>query len=295
MVAAPPCDRLPDLRSTSGMAHLVATEALRSRPGLASREPLRRVLVLYAVVIPVSHLTSWYNLTLEHESVHNAEHLAFLVVGYLFWRQIFGSDPNEHRLHPALQFFYLFMAIPIDTFTGLSLAGASHGCSRPISPPPDLGPVLCDRPPCRRRHHVGRRRHADAVADDPRCPALDAHGRAQGGPDRPRCRRGGAARGRCRGPCPPSSPGPSAPRGPRRDRRAARQLEGCPAEVDAGPARLDDRPPSSTMRAARAATSLYRKEGVSARAEFTACRSRGPSDGCSIPKANNSIAVGRAG
>ena len=50
--------------------------------------------VLYAVIIPVSHLTSWYNLTLEHESVHNAEHLAFLVVGYLFWRQIFGSDPN---------------------------------------------------------------------------------------------------------------------------------------------------------------------------------------------------------
>jgi len=49
-----------------------------------------------------------------------------LLVGYLFWRQIFGNDPNSHRLHPALQFFYLFMAIPIDTFTGLSLAGAGH-------------------------------------------------------------------------------------------------------------------------------------------------------------------------
>ena len=58
--------------------------------------------------------------------MHNAEHLTFLIVGYLFWRQIFGNDPNVHRLHPALQFFYLFMAIPIDTFTGLSLAGASH-------------------------------------------------------------------------------------------------------------------------------------------------------------------------
>ena len=82
--------------------------------------------VLYAVLIPLAHLTSWYNLTLEHESVHNAEHLAFLVVGYLFWRQIFGSDPNAYRLHPALQFFYLFLAIPIDTFSGLSLAGESH-------------------------------------------------------------------------------------------------------------------------------------------------------------------------
>ena len=112
-------------RSTSGTAHLVVTEALRSRVARILGNPIV-AFILYAVVIPVSHLTSWYNLTLEHESVHNAEHLAFLVVGYLFWRQIFGSDPNEHRLHPALQFFYLFMAIPIDTFTGLSLAGASH-------------------------------------------------------------------------------------------------------------------------------------------------------------------------
>jgi len=112
-------------RSTSGTTHIVVTEALRSRVARILGNPLV-AFVLYAVVIPVSHLTSWYNLTLEHESVHNAEHLAFLLVGYLFWRQIFGSDPNEHRLHPALQFFYLFMAIPIDTFTGLSLAGASH-------------------------------------------------------------------------------------------------------------------------------------------------------------------------
>ena len=77
-------------------------------------------------MIPISHLTVWYNYTLTQESVHNAEHLVFLLVGYLFWRQIFGNDPNCYRLHPALQFFYLFMAIPIDTFTGLSLAGASQ-------------------------------------------------------------------------------------------------------------------------------------------------------------------------
>jgi putative copper resistance protein D len=112
-------------RSTSGTAHIVVTEALRSRVARLLGNPFV-AFVLYAVVIPVSHLTSWYNLTLEHESVHNAEHLAFLLVGYLFWRQIFGSDPNKYRLHPALQFFYLFMAIPIDTFTGLSLAGAGH-------------------------------------------------------------------------------------------------------------------------------------------------------------------------
>src|SRR6202035_4247065 len=52
--------------------------------------------------------------------------LVFLGVGYLFWRQIFGSDPNCYRMHPALQFGYLFLAIPIDTFTGLSLDQTVH-------------------------------------------------------------------------------------------------------------------------------------------------------------------------
>ena len=102
-------------------------------------------------------------------------------MGYLFWRQIFGDDPNRDRLHPALQFFYLFMAIPIDTFTGLSLAGAPSRCSRPTARRSAAG--LCriavltpgDRPmsgpPYRRGPHVGGGRHADAVADDPRRPA----------------------------------------------------------------------------------------------------------------------------
>ena len=129
MVAAPLFAVASPLRlaycSTSGTAHLVVSEALRSRVAKFLGNPIV-AFVLYAVVIPISHLTVWYNYTLTQESVHNAEHLVFLLVGYLFWRQIFGNDPNAHRLHPALQFFYLFMAIPIDTFTGVSLAGASR-------------------------------------------------------------------------------------------------------------------------------------------------------------------------
>jgi cytochrome c oxidase assembly factor CtaG len=129
MVAAPLFAIASPLRlafcSTSGTAHIVVTEALRSRVAKFLGNPIV-AFILYAVVIPISHLTVWYNYTLTQESVHNAEHLVFLLVGYLFWRQIFGNDPNAHRLHPALQFFYLFMAIPIDTFTGVSLAGATH-------------------------------------------------------------------------------------------------------------------------------------------------------------------------
>ena len=47
-------------RSTTGTAHLVVTEALRSRVARILGNPFV-AFVLYAVVIPVSHLTSWYN------------------------------------------------------------------------------------------------------------------------------------------------------------------------------------------------------------------------------------------
>jgi putative copper resistance protein D len=128
MVAAPLFAIASPLRlawvSTTGTAHVVVTETLRSKVATFFVHPVV-AFVLYAVVIPISHLTVWYNYTLTQEGVHNAEHLAFLLVGYLFWRQIFGNDPNKYRLSPPLQFFYLFLAIPIDTFTGLSLAGAT--------------------------------------------------------------------------------------------------------------------------------------------------------------------------
>jgi len=112
-------------RATRGDLHRWLAKGLRSPVALVLGHPVTAFL-LYALVIPLTHLTSWYNYTLLHEDVHNAEHLIFLLIGYMFWRQIFGSDPNRYRMHPALQFGYLFLAIPIDTFTGLSLDSASH-------------------------------------------------------------------------------------------------------------------------------------------------------------------------
>src|SRR5580704_2720092 len=107
-------------RATTGTAHDRFTALLRSRAARILGHP-GVAFVAYAVLIPITHLTVWYNYTLEHPAVDDVEHLVFLGLGYLFWRQIFGSDPNCYRLHPALKFGYLFLAIPIDTFTGLSL------------------------------------------------------------------------------------------------------------------------------------------------------------------------------
>ncbi len=112
-------------RGTTGSLHRRLTGVLRSPVAQFLGHPIV-AFVVYAVVIPLTHLTSFYNLTLENEPVHNAEHIVYLLVGYLFWRQIFGIEPNRFRLHPALQYLYLFLAVPIDTFTGLSLDNASH-------------------------------------------------------------------------------------------------------------------------------------------------------------------------
>jgi len=112
-------------RASRGPWHERLTRVLRSRTATLLGHP-GVAFVLYAVAIPLTHLTVWYNYTLEHPAIDDVEHLIFLAVGYLFWRQIFGSDPNRYKLHPALQFGYLFLAIPIDTFTGLSLDQAVH-------------------------------------------------------------------------------------------------------------------------------------------------------------------------
>jgi cytochrome c oxidase assembly factor CtaG len=112
-------------RSTTGPPHARVTSTLRSRPAKFFGHP-GVAFVAYAVLIPLTHLTVWYNYTIEHPAVDDVEHLVFLGLGYLFWRQIFGSDPNCYRLHPALKFAYLFLAIPIDTFTGLSLDQEVH-------------------------------------------------------------------------------------------------------------------------------------------------------------------------
>lgn len=127
MVAAPllaiasPLDLA--FRSTTGRPHQIVTRLLRSRVATALGHPIV-AWGIYAVVIPLTHLTTLYNDTIRYPAVDQGEHFLFLAVGYLFWRQIFGTDPNRFRLHPALQFGLLFLAVPIDTFTGLSLNNA---------------------------------------------------------------------------------------------------------------------------------------------------------------------------
>jgi putative membrane protein len=80
---------------------------------------------LYFAFIPITHLTSLFNLLLEHEWLHDLEHLGFLIVGYLFFRAAFGIERGR-TLHPGLRLVYVMAAVPVDTVTGLALAMSSH-------------------------------------------------------------------------------------------------------------------------------------------------------------------------
>lgn len=129
MVAAPlvaasaPVDLL--IRATTGAVQRGLARVLRSTVAEVVGHPLAG-FGLYAVLIPASHLTSLYNYALTHDLAHDNEHLLFLVIGYLFWRPVVAVESARHPLTPPLRLAYLALAVPVDTFTGLTLVSASH-------------------------------------------------------------------------------------------------------------------------------------------------------------------------
>ncbi|MGH8980545.1 MAG: cytochrome c oxidase assembly protein, partial [Acidimicrobiales bacterium] len=112
-------------RATSGRRHRTLTAALRSRPGRILGHPVT-AFVLYGLLVPLTHLTVFFNDAIASGAVDELEHLCFVVVGYLFWRQLFGVDPNRYRVQPAMRALLLFLAVPVDTFVGLTLNSETH-------------------------------------------------------------------------------------------------------------------------------------------------------------------------
>jgi putative copper resistance protein D len=91
----------------------------------------------YAAAIVVLHLTAAANLIARNDVAHEAEHVVFLVVGYLFFLPIIGSEPIKWRLSYPTKLILLFLIMPVDTFTGLVLGYANRGTPGvPLGPRP---------------------------------------------------------------------------------------------------------------------------------------------------------------
>ena len=99
-------------------------------------------LVAYIVTIVGTHLTSLTGVILRDPLLHDAEHVLYLVVGYLFFLPLLGREPIRWRISYPIRILVLFLAMPIDTFTGLVLGYATSGTyTVGLRPPGALGPV----------------------------------------------------------------------------------------------------------------------------------------------------------
>lgn len=98
--------------------------------------------VAYGAAVMGAHLTALANLVETNPAVHNAEHALFLVVGYLFFLPILGSEPIRWRLSYPVRFVILVLMMPVDTFTGLMLGyGTARTPGIPAGPRPAWAPA----------------------------------------------------------------------------------------------------------------------------------------------------------
>ncbi len=80
--------------------------------------------VLFAAVNWGWHLSSLYNQALEVPWLHDIQHLTFLGAALLFWWPVVAADPARWRLPHPVRLFYLFLAMPQNSFLGIALMSA---------------------------------------------------------------------------------------------------------------------------------------------------------------------------
>jgi putative membrane protein len=74
--------------------------AFHSRPVVALTGPTFST-VLFSTVVVVSHVPAVYDLTLEDDLAHVAEHALYLLTAILVWAPLIRADPLPHRLGPS--------------------------------------------------------------------------------------------------------------------------------------------------------------------------------------------------
>ncbi|MGH2774764.1 MAG: cytochrome c oxidase assembly protein [Actinomycetota bacterium] len=81
---------------------------------------------VFALVMWLTHFSSLYDLALENELVHVAEHVLYLTAAGLFWWPVIGLDPGANRIGWAGRIAYLFLAMPQQSFLGVAIHQANE-------------------------------------------------------------------------------------------------------------------------------------------------------------------------
>ncbi len=129
------------LHASRNPLHTWAKRVVRSRVASFLTWPVFG-FAAYAAAILAAHLTSIATLVETDETLHNAEHVLFLIVGYLFFLPILGSEPIRWRLSYPVRFVILVLVMPVDTFTGVLLGfGTATSPGVPDGPRPAWAPT----------------------------------------------------------------------------------------------------------------------------------------------------------
>jgi putative copper resistance protein D len=108
------------LHASRNPLHTWSKRVLRSRVLAAITWPPFGV-ALYVGVIVGTHLTGFMNLVESNNTVHDAEHALYLIAGYLYFLPLIGREPIRWKVSYPSRIFLLFIAMPVDAFTGLVL------------------------------------------------------------------------------------------------------------------------------------------------------------------------------
>jgi putative copper resistance protein D len=138
LVAGQPVTLL--LHASRNPLHTWAKRAVRCRAAAFLTWPPFGLLA-YCGTIVGTHLTVLSRLIMQNQILHNAEHVLYLVVGYLFFLPLLGQEPIRWRVSYPIRLLVLALAMPVDTFTGLVLGYANRGDVVPVEARPPGAPA----------------------------------------------------------------------------------------------------------------------------------------------------------
>jgi putative membrane protein len=98
---------------------------LHSRPLAWLTSPVGSVSV-FSTVLLVTHVPAVYGLALTNDTVHEAEHAAYLAAALLMWAPLLGVDPLPHRARPRVQATCLVACMAPMLLIGAWLGLAPH-------------------------------------------------------------------------------------------------------------------------------------------------------------------------
>ncbi|MGH2455287.1 MAG: cytochrome c oxidase assembly protein, partial [Candidatus Limnocylindria bacterium] len=111
------------LRAASPSVRRTLLRVLHSRAVAALTFPLLAWL-LFAAVNWGWHFSELYDQALESPPLHYLQHATFLGAALLFWWPVVAADPTRWRLPHPMRLFYLFLAMPQNSFLGVALMSA---------------------------------------------------------------------------------------------------------------------------------------------------------------------------